>query len=480
MTIISDVQLERGGVTFEDHVTWNKSVTYDLSRLKININSSKPVGHICRHAGVKMSSWTSSDSSISSNSSTKIAKHEVQLGKVLYSHRNAYSVLNFVGEGYFGKVALCKNVYTSETVAIKILKHEASIKQDLDRELLMLKKISALDPDNSNMVRFYEHFEHEGNICLVFELLDCNLIDMMEERQRQPLSLDEVRVIGHQLLVALDSLKALGIVHTDIKPDNIMLVNRKDQPLRVKLIDFGNAISASKVKRGLDIQPVGYRAPEITLGLTYSENIDVWSVGCILAFLLLPGNLFGVNCEYQMIKRIVGLLGQPDDHVLQTGKYTEQYFVEDEDVGYFHYRFMTPEEYEAANNMKPKEPNSCKLLAKPLEDLILPPLEGESAEGELEDRKAFMDLLTSMLHVDGNQRISAAEALQHPFITMTHLADPAGRSLLTPKDVLSEEEQISPPNPKGANGSNKSILKRIRKFFRRMTSSFYRRPMLMD
>nr|XP_057936555.1 homeodomain-interacting protein kinase 2-like [Doryrhamphus excisus] len=428
-----------------------------------------------------MSSWTSSDSSIASNCSTKTAKHEVKLGKVLYSHCSTYSILTFIGEGYFGKVAMCKNVYTLETVAIKILKHDAHIKQDHERELFMLKQISVLDPDKTNVVRFYEHFEHEGNICLVFEILDCNLIHLVEERQRQPLSLAEIRVIAHQLLVALDSLKVIGVVHTDIKPDNIMLVNRQEQPLRVKLIDFGNAILASKIKKGLDIQPVGYRAPEITLGLPYNENIDVWSVGCILAFLLLPGNLFCINCEYQMMKRIISLLGQPDDHVLQTGKYTENYFTEDEDVGYFHYRFMTPEEYEAANNEKPKEPSGCRPCAKPLEELLLPPVEGEVAQGELEERKAFMELLKCMLHVDGLQRISATEALRHPFTTMTHLANAASRSLLTQKRItLFDDEQLIPANQKGANGTSKSILRRIRRFFRRMTSSFYRRRMLMD
>ena len=62
-----------------------------------------------------------------------------------------------------------------------------------------------------------------------------------------------------QLLVALDALKGLGILHTDIKPENIMCVNQLDQPFKVKLIDFGLAITSSKVQTGLVIQPVGYR-----------------------------------------------------------------------------------------------------------------------------------------------------------------------------------------------------------------------------
>ena len=58
--------------------------------------------------------------------------------------------------------------------------------------------------------------------------------------------------------MALDALKGLGVLHADIKPDNVMFVNRKAQPFRVKLIDFGCAMMASQVKVGMDIQPCGY------------------------------------------------------------------------------------------------------------------------------------------------------------------------------------------------------------------------------
>ena len=65
--------------------------------------------------------------------------------------------------------------------------------------------------------------------------------------------------VSLQLLEALDALKCLGVLHTDIKPDNIMLVNMKDQPLRVKLIDFGCAMMTSEIEQGMEIQPWGYQ-----------------------------------------------------------------------------------------------------------------------------------------------------------------------------------------------------------------------------
>lgn len=62
-----------------------------------------------------------------------------------------------------------------------------------------------------------------------------------------------------QLFVALDMLSNLGILHSDIKPNNIMLVNRWEQPLRVKLIDFGLAIPKSCTSLGMQMQPTGFR-----------------------------------------------------------------------------------------------------------------------------------------------------------------------------------------------------------------------------
>lgn len=62
-----------------------------------------------------------------------------------------------------------------------------------------------------------------------------------------------------QLLVALDALKGLGVLHTDLKSDNIMLCNMQDQHFRVKLIDFGLAMLTSAVKAGIRKQPCGYR-----------------------------------------------------------------------------------------------------------------------------------------------------------------------------------------------------------------------------
>ncbi|XP_028316197.1 homeodomain-interacting protein kinase 1-like [Gouania willdenowi] len=334
--------------------------------------------------------------------------------QVLHSSTVDYSILECVGEGNFGKVVKCQNLSNNETVAVKIIKE--GFEEDLDHEISMLKLISVLDADHTNLLKFYEHFVYMNYNCLVFEILDVDLYTLMENREWEYLSLTEICSIAEQLLVALDSLKDLGIIHTDIKPDNVMVVSGKIQPLKVKLIDFGLAITTSSMEPGLDIQPLGYRAPEVSIGLPFSEAIDVWGLGCLLTFLYIGENLLSVSCDYQMMKRVSELLGLPKDDQLQAGVHTRSFFCEAE--GSPKWRLMTPEEYEAANNIVPEEQQRFVEFSS-LDDLVnVHP--GEES-GEAEDRKAFVDLLKQLLRLDGDERISPCQAQVHHFFTTSHL-----------------------------------------------------------
>ncbi|XP_034074382.1 homeodomain-interacting protein kinase 1-like [Gymnodraco acuticeps] len=227
-----------------------------------------------------MTLWSSSDPSGAS-------APEVQPGHTLLSSSSGYSVLEFIGEGCFGRVARCRNRATQETVAVKILKKDTDYLQDTEREVAMMEVISVLNPDHSNMVKFFEQFEHLGQTCLAFEMLDKCLYQIMLERFWIPLSLNEILTIAEQLLVALDALKGLGVLHTDIKPDNVMCVNQLDQPFRVKLIDFGEAMTSSEIQTGIifsqqgtDLQrlPWASRSPRLSMcgGWAASWPSSIW------------------------------------------------------------------------------------------------------------------------------------------------------------------------------------------------------------
>lgn len=104
-----------------------------------------------------------------------------------------------------------------------------------------------------------------------------------------------------QLLMAINILTKAGIVHCDLKPNNIMFVSKEHR--KIKLIDFGLALMNSRLRPGVVLQATSYRAPEILLGLSFSHGIDMWGTGCIFAFLYLCHNLFRARCGYEKVRQ---------------------------------------------------------------------------------------------------------------------------------------------------------------------------------
>uniref|UniRef100_A0A3B4WZF1 Protein kinase domain-containing protein n=1 Tax=Seriola lalandi dorsalis TaxID=1841481 RepID=A0A3B4WZF1_SERLL len=194
----------------------------------------------------------------SENGYLQIEKYDVLSGK-----QSGYLIRKFLGMGAFGQVVQCIKLDTKDKMAVKIVRKDETWVGK--REVTMLEKLRKLDQDKNNLIKFTEHFEHKGHVCIAFEMLDISVEDLIEKISSKPLYLSEIRVIAQQMLVALDALKSIGLAHGDIKPDNIMLVNHQLQPFKVKLIDFGLAIPISKMQAGTVIQTIGYRAPEVML-----------------------------------------------------------------------------------------------------------------------------------------------------------------------------------------------------------------------
>ena len=102
-------------------------------------------------------------------------------------------------------------------------------------EVSILSRLSQENADEYNFVRAYECFTHKNHTCLVFEMLEQNLYDFLKQNKFQPLPLKYIRPITHQVLTALLKLKQLGLIHADLKPENIMLLDPVRQPYRVKV-----------------------------------------------------------------------------------------------------------------------------------------------------------------------------------------------------------------------------------------------------
>ncbi|XP_029361406.1 homeodomain-interacting protein kinase 3-like [Echeneis naucrates] len=381
-------------------------------------------------------------------------------GDILRSNTTCYQILDFNGEGSFGQVVKCLDLNTSQIVAIKI--HKDNKDSLIEREVAMLEAVSVLDLEKQNIVRFIDSFTYQHHSCLAFEMLDMSLWDLIKKREWEPLSLNEIRTVTHQLLVAFEALKSIGIMHTDLKPDNVMLVNHKDQPFKVKLIDFGLAIHTSEVKVGMMMQANSYRAPEVNLGLPLSESVDMWALGCVMAFLYFGANLFPGNCPYHWMKTVVHMVGQPENHHLIAAQFSWAYFFWDEFTGW---RLRTPEEYEAVTGVKTDVYERALDSAWNLQDAVMNYTPTEDHH-EFEDRRAFLDLLRCCLYLDHEVRITPREALEHSFITMDHLrAEMAASSYTdTALQLLSVSLQDTSDDDKGHEDySNSAVITDLQK-----------------
>uniref|UniRef100_A0A3Q4G372 Protein kinase domain-containing protein n=1 Tax=Neolamprologus brichardi TaxID=32507 RepID=A0A3Q4G372_NEOBR len=209
---------------------------------------------------VEISSSSSSsedDVEISSSSEDDL---EIPEGTILGDH---HVVEAFLGEGGFGVVTKCRNTKNNQTVAIKVNKSDPKSLQQAKLEIFILEQLRRLDPDRCNIVEWNSYFLDGERICLNFELLDQSLWDYIRDRKNQGLLIRELGPILHQLANALFHLGSVGIVHADLKSGNIMVVNRHESPVKVKLIDFGLARPASALIPGHRVGTVGFCAPEL-------------------------------------------------------------------------------------------------------------------------------------------------------------------------------------------------------------------------
>uniref|UniRef100_A0A673A1R9 non-specific serine/threonine protein kinase n=1 Tax=Sphaeramia orbicularis TaxID=375764 RepID=A0A673A1R9_9TELE len=351
--------------------------------------------------------------------------YQVVQHEVLCSMKNTYEVLDFLGRGTFGQVVKCWKRGTGDVVAVKILKNHPSYARQGQIEVGILARLSGENADEHNLVRAFECFQHRSHTCLVFEMLEQNLYDFLKQNKFSPLPLKVIRPILQQVATALKKLKGMGLIHADLKPENIMLVDPVRQPYRVKVIDFGSASHVSKAVCSTYLQSRYYRAPEVILGLPFCEAIDMWSLGCVIAELFLGWPLYPGALEYDQIRYISQTQGLPGEHLLNAGTKTARFFCRESDSPYAAWRLKTTDEHETETGMKSKE--ARKYIFSCLDDIahvnLVMNLEGSDLLAEKADRREFVSLLKKMLLIDAEERIAPAEALSHPFVSMQHLLD---------------------------------------------------------
>ncbi|XP_029938526.1 cyclin-dependent kinase-like 5 isoform X3 [Salarias fasciatus] len=218
---------------------------------------------------------------------------------------NKFEVLGIVGEGAYGVVLKCRHKETNEIVAIKKFKdseENEEVKETTLRELKMLRTLK-----QENIVELKEAFRRRGKLYLVFEYVEKNMLELLEELPNG-VPAEKVRSYIFQLIKAIHWCHKHDIVHRDIKPENL-LISADDV---LKLCDFGFARNLSEGTDANYTEYVAtrwYRSPELLLGAPYGKAVDMWSVGCILGELSDGQPLFPGESEIDQLFTIQKVLG---------------------------------------------------------------------------------------------------------------------------------------------------------------------------
>ncbi|NWW37505.1 MK10 kinase, partial [Panurus biarmicus] len=314
--------------------------------------------------------------------------YSVEVGDSTFTVLKRYQNLKPIGSGAQGIVCAAYDAVLDRNVAIKKLsrpfQNQTHAKRAY-RELVLMKCVN-----HKNIISLLNVFtpqkslEEFQDVYLVMELMDANLCQVIQ------MELDHERMsyLLYQMLCGIKHLHSAGIIHRDLKPSNIVV--KSDCTL--KILDFGLARTAgTSFMMTPYVVTRYYRAPEVILGMGYKENVDMWSVGCIMG---------------EMIKGAVLFPGT--DRILPSSHSGPSRATKGPEL--------------SCKSSPVKEQNSVALpVLLPL--ALVFPLMTPSQNVPVMGASQARDLLSKMLVIDPAKRISVDEALQHPYINVWY--DPA-------------------------------------------------------
>ncbi len=199
-----------------------------------------------------------------------------------------YRVIRKLGEGGMGVVYLAEHVFIEKKVALKILSEEFARKQDLVQRFMQEAK-AASRIGHENIVDITDFGETKsGSVFFAMEFLDGH--DLAHHvRATGPMPFERVRYVVTQICRALGAAHAKGIIHRDMKPENVFLIEREGRADFVKILDFGIAKMNAMEEGGARLTRTGmifgtpeYMSPEQAKGDKPDHRVDIYAVGCIL------------------------------------------------------------------------------------------------------------------------------------------------------------------------------------------------------
>uniref|UniRef100_A0A3Q3XLX2 Mitogen-activated protein kinase 15 n=1 Tax=Mola mola TaxID=94237 RepID=A0A3Q3XLX2_MOLML len=316
-----------------------------------------------------------------------------------------YEIKKRLGRGAYGIVWKAVDRQTGEIVAVKKIFDAFRNRTDAQRtfrEIMFLQEFG----DHPNIVKLLNviRAQNDKDIYLIFEYMDTDLHAVIKKGTL--LKDIHKRYVMYQLCKAIKYLHSGNVIHRDQKPSNVLL----DTDCVVKLCDFGLARSLNQIQEDSGnpalteyVATRWYRAPEILLGSArYTKGVDMWSLGCILGEMLLGKALFPGTSTINQIEKIMSAIPHPSP----------------EDI------LSIKSEYGSSLIQR--------MLLKPqvpLEDLLQPSVPPDA-----------LDLLRGLLVFNPDKRLTAEQALQHPYVDRFH--SPAKEPALNYDVVLSVDDDV--------------------------------------
>ncbi|KAK3736297.1 hypothetical protein QZH41_020759 [Actinostola sp. cb2023] len=310
-----------------------------------------------------------------------------------------YEIKKRLGKGAYGIVWKGIDRKTGELVAVKKIFDAFRNQTDAQRtfrEICFLQEFG----DHENVVKLLNVIkaDNDKDIYLVFEYMDTDLHNVI--KKGNILKDIHKRYIMYQLLKATMFLHSGNVIHRDLKPSNMLL----DTECFVKICDFGLARSVTNVTLEAGdpsltdyVATRWYRAPEILLASTrYTKGVDMWSIGCILGELLLGKPLFPGSSTLNQLEKIMASITPPSRLDLDSIK--SQYSSSVLDRVAF-------------------KPKKC------LDEMLM------------QSSPDAVDLLKRLLHFNPDKRLTAEQALAHPYVAKFH----------NPEEELSLDYDVVPP-----------------------------------
>lgn len=311
-----------------------------------------------------------------------VAKTRSRPKKLVTKIDERFNKIEPIGSGAYGVVYKAHDKRDNSVVALKKVKLNNSDTDEDGVPSSSLREIGLLkDLKHPNVLRLLDVQICESNLYLVFEHLDLDLKKLLD-KHRNGLPPLLVKHYMYQLLQGLAYCHAHRVLHRDLKLQNLLV----DKKGIIKLADFGLARSIGLPVRTYthEVVTLWYRSPELLLKtIHYGPEVDLWSLGCIFAEMQTNRILFPGDSEIDQIYRIFRTLGTPDDETWPSFREMPEY------------RYFTK-------------------------------FKGRGVDAYIGNQDLHaVDLLGRFLTYDPSIRISAKQALAHPYLEGAIKIDPS-------------------------------------------------------